>query len=88
MAGKRNEAMRVLEELRERSTREYIGPVLSAKIYCALGENDLAFEWLERAYKEYDSSLVAILTDESLRGLHQDPRFDDLLKKMNLKRKN
>jgi len=88
VAGKRNEAMRVLEELCERSRREYIGPVLSAKIYSALGENDLAFEWLERAYKEYDSSLVAILTDESLRGLQQDPRFDDLLKKMNLKRKN
>jgi eukaryotic-like serine/threonine-protein kinase len=88
MAGKRDEAMRVLEELRERSRREYIPPYCSAKIYSALGENDLAFEWLEKAYEEHDTSLAAVLNDESLTGLQQDPRFDDLLKKMNLKRKN
>ena len=88
VAGKRNEARKVLEELHNRSRREYVGPYLSAKIYCALGENDLAFEWLERAYKEYDSSLVTILSDESFIGLHQDPRFDELLKKMKLNREN
>ena len=88
VAGRRNEAIKVLDELHERSRSEYIGPLLSAKIYSALGENDLAFEWLERAYEEHDSSLVAILNDESFIGLHQDPRFDDLLKKMKLKREN
>jgi serine/threonine-protein kinase len=88
VAGKRNEAMRVLEELRERSRTEHLSPCLSAKIYSALGENDLAFEWLERAYKEHDMPLVTVLTDESLTGLHQDPRFDELLKKMKLNREN
>ena len=88
VAGKRDEAWKVLEELHDRSRREYIGPLLSAKIYSALGENDLAFEWLERAYEEYDASLVAILNDESFRGLHRDPRFGELLNKMKLKREN
>ena len=87
-AGKKDEAMKVLDELRERSRREYILPYVSAKIYSALGENDLAFEWLEKAYEEHDSSLAAVLTDESLGGLHQDPRFDELLKKMNLKKED
>jgi serine/threonine protein kinase len=86
VAGERDEAMRVLEELREQSRREYIPPYCSAKIYSALGENDLAFEWLEKAYEEHDTSLAAVLNDESLIGLHQDPRFDKLLKRMNLKR--
>ena len=80
--------MSVLEKLRERSRTEYIRPYLSAKIYSALGENDLAFEWLDRAFEEHDTSLVSVLTDESLRDLHQDPRFEELLKKMRLSRQN
>ena len=85
VAGKRDEAMRVLDELRERSEREYIRPYFSAKIYSALGENDLAFEWLEKAYEQHDASMAAILNDESLKNLYQDSRFENLLKKMKLK---
>jgi len=88
VAGNRDEAMKVLEELRERSRREYIRPYFSAKIYSALGENDLAFTWLEKAYEEHDASLAALLNDESLRGLHRDPRFNDLLKRMKLHRES
>jgi len=84
VAGKKSEAMKVLAELRERSLREPIPPVCSAKIYSALGENDLAFEWLEKAYMEHDTSMATILTDESLKGLHPDPRFDEMLRKMKL----
>ena len=84
VAGRRSETIKALEELRERSKREYIRPFFSAKIYSALGEVDLAFEWLERAYEEHDSSLASVLTDETLAGLHQDPRFDALLRKMKL----
>jgi serine/threonine protein kinase/Tfp pilus assembly protein PilF len=84
IAGKRAEAMKVLEELHERSSREPVRPYFSAKIYSALGEHELAFEWLDKAYREHDSSLASVMTDESLAGLHQDPRFDELLKKMKL----
>jgi serine/threonine-protein kinase len=85
VAGKRSEAMKVIEELRERSLTEPIPSFCSAKIYSALGESDLAFEWLEKAYKEHDTSMATILTDESLKGLHQDPRFAKMLRKMKLK---
>lgn len=86
IAGNRAEAFKVLQELDERSKHEHIYPYLSAKIYSALGENDLAFEWLDKAFHEHDYALSTILTDESLAGLHQDPRFDELLKKMKLSR--
>jgi tetratricopeptide (TPR) repeat protein len=84
VAGNRGEAMKALEELRERSSREHIQPYLSARIYSALGEHDLAFEWLEKAHEERDPPLTPILSDESLKGLHEDRRFGELLKKMNL----
>jgi tetratricopeptide (TPR) repeat protein len=84
VAGKRDEAMKALEELRDRSRREHIRPYFSAKIYSALGETDLAFEWLDKAYTDHDSSLLSVLNDESLAGLHNDKRFNELLKKMKL----
>jgi serine/threonine protein kinase/Tfp pilus assembly protein PilF len=83
-AGRIVEAEKVIEELKERSRQEYIRPYFLAKIYAALGRLDLAFEWLEKAYEEHDTSLVFILNDESLLNLHSDPRFNLLLRKMRL----
>ena len=84
-AGNRNEAVKAIDELFECSKHKYVSPYYSAKIYAALGENDNAFEWLEKAYIEHDTALVAVFNDESLKGLYTDPRFDELLKKMKLK---
>jgi adenylate cyclase len=83
-AGRIVEAEKVIEELKERSRQEYIRPYFLAKIYAALGRLDRAFEWLEKAYEEHDTSLVFILNDESLLNLHSDPRFNLLLRKMRL----
>ncbi len=83
-ANRTAEAEKVIEELKERSQQESIRPYLLAKIHAALGRLDLAFEWLEKAYEEHDTSLVFILNDESLLNLHSDPRFKELLKKMRL----
>jgi len=83
-AGKREEALRVLEELQERSKTQFIRPYLFAKIYSALGDRDAAFDWLEKAYEVRDVSLPFILTDESLANLHDDARFWTFLKRMRL----
>ena len=48
------------------------------------GEKDKAFEWLERAYQQRDGGLSEIKVDLLLDHLHADPRFNALLKKMNL----
>jgi hypothetical protein len=44
----RGEAMKILEELRELSKQRYVAPYFMAVIHKSLGENDQAFEWLER----------------------------------------
>jgi tetratricopeptide (TPR) repeat protein len=48
------------------------------------GENDKAFEWLERAYRQRDGGLSEVKVDLLLERLHGDPRFKAVLKKMNL----
>jgi len=55
-----------------------------AAIYAWRGENDKAFEWLERAYQQRDSGLNGIAWDPLLSGLKGDSRFATLLSKLGL----
>lgn len=45
---------------------------------------DLAFDWLERAYRQKDPTLIEIVGDPLFRNLHGDPRFNVFLRKMRL----
>ena len=47
-------------------------------------EADLAFEWLERAYRQRDGNLVNIKLNPWLRPFHEDPRYKALLRKLKL----
>jgi serine/threonine-protein kinase len=59
-------------------------PFSIAMVYAWRGEKDHAFEWLERAYAQPDPVLGIMKTTPFLRKLHDDPRWAELLKKMNL----
>jgi Flp pilus assembly protein TadD len=48
------------------------------------GEADACFEWLERAYAQRDSGLSLMKTEPFFRPLHEDARWDRLLRKMDL----
>jgi len=54
------------------------------EVYAFRGENDKAFEWLDRAYQQHDSGLNGIAYDPLLLALKPDPRYTALLKKLNL----
>jgi TolB-like protein/class 3 adenylate cyclase/Tfp pilus assembly protein PilF len=83
-SGKRDEAQKLLGELKEKALQEKVNPVFFAWIYIALGEKDSAFEWLQKAYEERSSVLIFLKVDPVYDNLHSDPRFKELLKKMNL----
>jgi tetratricopeptide (TPR) repeat protein len=55
-----------------------------AAIHTSLGETDLAFEWLEKAYQDRDSRLSLIKLDPRFDALRADARFEGLLRRMNL----
>jgi serine/threonine protein kinase/Tfp pilus assembly protein PilF len=82
VAGQKAEAQNVIDELKKRSEREYIRPYYFAQIYSGLGEKDLAFRWLVKAYEQSDISLATILVDETLANLRSDSRFNLILQKM------
>ena len=55
-----------------------------AEVYAYRGEMDKAVEWLERAYQQHDSGLPYLKSDRLFKGLHQNPGYIELLKKMAL----
>jgi adenylate cyclase len=55
-----------------------------ALIHAYRGERDQAFEWLERSRDARDGDLSFVRTDPLLASLHDDPRWAELMKSMNL----
>jgi len=84
LMGKKDEALKVLDDFREQSKHIYIRPYFFALIYAALGEDDLCFEWLEKASEEHDAFLHDLKMEALFDGIRSDPRFKALLKKTNL----
>jgi eukaryotic-like serine/threonine-protein kinase len=86
VAGRRAEAHKVLDQLTELSKKTYVPPGLLARIYVGLGEKDKAFDWLEKSDgdRSTGAGLEGFKVDPSLDPLHSDPRFADLLRRMNL----
>lgn len=78
VTGSPEQARDVLEELRERSRREYVSPYDYAAVHIGLGEKDRAFEWLARGAREHDYWLIFLRVDPLLDPLRADPRFREL----------
>jgi TolB-like protein/DNA-binding winged helix-turn-helix (wHTH) protein/Flp pilus assembly protein TadD len=55
-----------------------------ARISIILGNKDDAFRWLNKAYQEHSVWMNWIKVDPALDPLRSDPRFQDLLRRMNL----
>jgi serine/threonine protein kinase/tetratricopeptide (TPR) repeat protein len=57
---------------------------LFASAFAQLGEKDQAFEWLEKAYEERRVTLMSLKGGPWFDPLRDDPRFQDLRRRMNL----
>ena len=55
-----------------------------AKLYANAGEKDKAFEQLSTAFEEKNGELDVIKVDPLLDPLRGDPRYNELLRRMNL----
>ena len=83
-AGRRADALHALDQLLELSKTKYVSALTIARIYAGLGQEDKAFEWLEKSYEERSILLAYIKVLPEFDPLRSDPRFADLLQRMNL----
>ncbi len=82
--GKKAQADKLFESLKQRSKQEYIFPMSFCWIHLVRGDLDQAYEWLERACEEHDSILVWILAvprEIVAVKIIDEPKFKELLKK-------
>jgi serine/threonine protein kinase/TolB-like protein len=82
--GRRREALKVLDALKNPSVTPYVHPSSLAMVHVGLGEKEKAWEWLERGYEERDPLLTFIVVEPKWDPLRSDPRYADLLRRIGL----
>jgi Flp pilus assembly protein TadD len=85
-AGRRDQAIKILNELKSRSKREFVPSQAFIWIYAALGDKDQAFASLEKAYQEHSDVMTVLKVERAFDPLRSDPRFQDLLRRIGLPR--
>ena len=83
-AGKRREAIKILEEMKRLTSKRYGLSKHIAAIYAALGNKDEALAWLTKACDEHENGVIDLKVDPRLDTLRADPRFVDLLRRVKL----
>ncbi len=85
VAGRKVEAQEILRDLIGLSNVKYSEPFGIAAIHAGLGERDQALEWLQKSCDEMSPFVSMFLkVDPKFESLRSDPRFADLLRRMNL----
>jgi tetratricopeptide (TPR) repeat protein len=81
-SGMRQEAVKLLNDLKNHSPQAFSNAPEIAMVYVGLDENDQAMAWLEKAYAERFSPWV--LMRPCFNPLRTDPRFQNLLQRIGL----
>ena len=84
MTGRTEEARAILARLEALARERYVPPYHFAYVHTGLGENDRALDWLEKAYEQRGGAVYGIKGSFLFRSLRDHPRFQALLRRMNL----
>ncbi len=82
-SGRTADARQALAELLARSKTSHVSKYLIATVYAALGDKNEALTRLEQAYSERSWYLGFLKSDPELDSLRSEPRFKDLVRRMN-----
>jgi serine/threonine-protein kinase len=83
-ARRREEAIKILDDLTKQAKQKYVPSYFFAGIHIGLGEDDRAIEYLEKSYDERSLWLVYLHIDPSMDGLRSNSRFQNLLRRVGL----
>jgi tetratricopeptide (TPR) repeat protein len=86
VAGRRQDALRTLDELTEISSTRYVAARGIAEIQIGLDDLDAAFAWLDKAFLQRNGWLMHIRENPRYDRLRTDPRYADLVRRMNFPR--
>lgn len=84
VTGRRDEALKIIEKLKEIPENARTKGNLIAFVYAGLGDLDECFRWLNYALENRELFLGFYRSYPLLQNVSRDPRFSELLKKANL----
>ena len=79
--GRLAEAQQIITAMKQVSQSRFVPPYTFALVYTGLGNNDAAFQWLEKAYEVRDIGLIFLPVDPRWDSLRSDTRFQTLLRR-------
>ena len=85
-AGRRREALAMLDQLRRISKPRDPAPFRIAMVHIGLEDTDRAFEWLDKAFEARDWQMALLNVEPAFDGLRSDPRFAALVERVGLPR--
>jgi len=83
-SGNKKQALKLLDDLKQRSKQRYVSPFNLALIYGAVGDKNQALEWLEKAHEQRSPSLILLNLSPAFKGLRAEPRFIELVHSVGL----
>jgi serine/threonine-protein kinase len=83
-AGRKDDARSILDRLNELAQEVYVSPYTLARVHIGLDELDEAFECIERTYVERHGILTYLKVEPIFDRVRSDPRFTDLLRRMEI----
>ena len=83
MTGRQEETRKILAQLTKRREQSYFPAILIGFLHFGLGDEDQGFAWFETAYGDRDALLALLKVSPFSDPYRSDPRFQDLLKRMN-----
>jgi tetratricopeptide (TPR) repeat protein len=84
LAGRKAEALRIVDQLQTLSSERYISPYGLTQIYAALNDKEQTFKWLQIAYDDRAVWMSYLAVDPVFDGVRSDPRFQDVLRRVHL----
>jgi adenylate cyclase len=84
LAGRKDEVMKIKQEIDERSKTEDVSEYYYISIYAGLGDYDKVFEYMEKAYQKKFGLLLYLKADKGFAELTRDPRYAEFVKKIGL----
>jgi tetratricopeptide (TPR) repeat protein len=84
VSGRRTDALKIAQQLKELSLHGYVDLYQLAVIYAGLGDKDETFRLLEKAYKQRAASIPYLAVDPALDDIRSNSRYADLLRRVGL----
>jgi len=82
VAGRTQDAYRLLGQLRSESEKQYVSPFYIALLYVGLGGHGQAIDWLEKAYADRSNNVIFLAVDPQFDRLRSEPQFQSLLSRI------